>query len=1171
MAETTGTRRAGRTVGSAALTVTVGVAVNQILDDGKFSWTWLYVSLAVAVLAFLYSESVPRARAGDGRGGRRVYLRQLRESVRDMETVGIATHSEFVLRMHQVYVDVSLAPETVQAAAAAPYLGVVRDDEAAGRGRRRTLASVLEDAEQADATRILAVIGGPGSGKTTLARNTALALCERGRRPWARRLPVLLYLRDHAAALLAEEPPPLADVAVSAGWLEGKVSAEWLTRRLDAGRCLVLLDGLDEVADPADRSRVVAWAVRQTQRHPHNVYVVTSRPYGYQSNPLPGAEVLQVRRFTGDQISRYLHQWHYAMESRARALTRREARAAADGPLTRLRTRADTDRLVRAAADRSARDLLARLRAESALYDLASNPLLLTMIANVHRYRGELPGTRAGLYAEMCDVLLHRRYEVRGLRDATGLSGPHKQHVIQHLALAMMRARVRDWPAADAARAIRRPLRQVPGGVTPEVFLEEARKSGLLVERDHGFYGFAHLTLQEYLAAALLSTPRADTGLLTGNVDDPWYRETVLLWCAGNDATDVITACLDTGSVPALALAADCVDQARTVDPAVRARLEETLAPPSPGAPHAPDRERLLAGIQATRFLRETVPLGDAAALCTRPVPRTLYDFFVREERAAGRHHPYGVGGPGDLAGVGDGVAVGMGPGDAERFVAWLNALTGSGALRLPAPEELPRAEAAAEPDDPSGAPAAWAAALTGRTLWVQDGQNTLLHQPPGTPWPYEPSLDQIVRSPASDRREATRRLRLLVQPPGQQARVEGWVRVVISALVRAAEPPADPALARLRTVIALSAAHSLAGARARIADMMGLISDTTVRAQLGALADSLASRETGDILHALASATALVSGQASIRADSPHRPHGTIDVRSLRPADVYAPGLADDLARARVLCQALGPALGQALDDAPTDAPGTEHALAAGLDLLEADPVGVLGPAVDFRRTLGSALAPSVAEALALSSGATLDPDHSRGETLDAALDHAISSHDRTLETVLAGFRMLSTVWAPSSGEEVPSPTLALDGLLQDRIPEWVAAFLVPEDPTVTLRRTYLQMVPSVSRELVDRGLVLVELVLELLTAVRDRTAPSDARTMSCARFALNAATTSLRLAGAGKDGATRLLHEAWLSLVAQDRTAVAGSVPPNQILMIVRDDDVPRHTQTPARPAGA
>ncbi|MFD4728333.1 NACHT domain-containing protein [Streptomyces seoulensis] len=1075
------------------------MATNQVLNDGKLSWTWLYASLCVTVLSLLYSESGAGGTGdtGTAHGGRRVYLRQLRASVRDMETVGIATQSEFVFRMRQVYVDVSVVPQVLHAAAREPYVGPV------GGGERRSLASVLREGDDADTSRVLAVIGGPGSGKTTLARNTALELCAHRWRPWKRRLPVLLYLRDHASALLADEPPALETVAVSAGWLDGKVPARWLARRLDRGGCVVLLDGLDEVADPADRGRVVAWVARQVQRHPRNTYVVTSRPHGYETNPLPGAEVLQVRRFTWEQIERFLRQWSYATESRARGTAGPEARTA---------------------ADRTATDLLTRLRRQPALYDLAANPLLLTMTANVHRYRGQLPGSRAELYAEMCDVLLHRRSEARGLTDATGLTGPHKQHVAQHLALAMMRARVRDWPVRDAARAIRLALRQVPGQVSAEVFLAEARKSGLLVEREHDVYGFAHLTLQEYLASAQLSAPHADTGVLTGNVGSPWWRETILLWAAGNDATPVITACLENSSVPALALAFDCADEARTVEPDTRARLEALLAPPRPGEPRAPEHAHLMAEILATRSLRETVRIDETSVLCARPVPYELYAAFVTEERAAGRHHPAEQA---SSDGVG-GLAVGMQAGDSERFVEWVNslALDGESVYRLPTSAEL------SDPTAHSIIPAS-------HTVWAHDGFETHLHQPEGTDWPYTHRADRAESVVVTDLERIALYLRLMATPVPRRTRVDAWTKVLTTALTHASALRGAPAMSALKLPLLLGMAAAV--------EQVRLLAEDHEEAPALLRAFGIAHTFTRAVETVPVQELSLNLDPILARAlDHAHSALGT------HSAEILNPGTSLDRVRDIARNLNLDPALSRAfrhsqgfqLNRALEHARGFDDELVRRLD-----------DALDAVDVFDPLTAPASSPFHALQESLQLTSRHNPwGSGLDLAVNLAVSITDdsstRVLTVAHEAFRSLLGLFSFSS--VAPSDLTLVKDFLAARVSGAGQRSIGPstravEDPFSVLR-VQRDSPPPAGPQAREQAPGLAD----LLTEMRDRSIPWDERTLSCARTALSAAMAEFEGESWSRSDRAGPLYLAWHSLAALE--ASLDSPTANQILLLAR-----------------
>ncbi|MBB6396979.1 hypothetical protein BKA00_003893 [Actinomadura coerulea] len=650
-------RFAGRALVGASLLVAAGVAVNQVYDNGKLSWNWGYLALVFTVLGALVQaapqsaapapETAPPPPPAGGRrkGSRRAYLRRMRSAVDQMETIGLVTQAEYVLRTRQVYVDVMLRPRPVTEAVADTGIGSVSSPEA---GQRASLASFLAPG------RVLAVLGAAGSGKTTLARHTALDIAER-RWPRRRRLPVLLYLRDHGRAIAAGGREGLARIAVTAPWLGGAVSAEWLEERLKRGRCVILLDGLDEVAGSADRSRVVRWVEDQISRYPSNAFVVTSRPLGYDGNRLSRADVLQVQRFTGRQIRAFLHAWYRAIEHRSREGDPKEI-----------------DRLAARAAD----DLYRRISSEPALFDLAANPLLLTMIANVHRYRGSLPGSRVALYEEVCQVLLHRRQEAKRLTDPgmDGLSGEKRERVVQELAWYMMRRELRDIPADEAERAIRTVLERTAPDITPAAFLRSVKRSGLLLEHQYGRYGFAHLTLQEYLASTLVPAHASRRQLLIDNVGNPWWREVTLLWVARADAGPIVEACLEDRTVTALSLAYACADEARELDPGLRDRLDLLLRT----APSDLGERQLLDGVAAARALHDTHVLDDGTRIGAAPVPPNLWGRFVA--RTNDPHVPKTV--------VDD-----LWTKDIKKFLAWLNGLFDDGTgYRLPTPAEARQA-----------------------------------------------------------------------------------------------------------------------------------------------------------------------------------------------------------------------------------------------------------------------------------------------------------------------------------------------------------------------------------------------------------------------------------------------------------------------------------------------
>src|SRR5215471_8978962 len=112
--------------------------------------------------------------------------------------------------------------------------------------------------------------------------------------------PVLLFLRDHAAAIGRNADIKLTEL-IEASLKDLPPPARWFRDRLSNGKCLIMFDGLDEVADPDLRLKVE----RQVEFLGANRFVVSSRPNGYRDNPLSGFTVLQVLPFNRDQVERF--------------------------------------------------------------------------------------------------------------------------------------------------------------------------------------------------------------------------------------------------------------------------------------------------------------------------------------------------------------------------------------------------------------------------------------------------------------------------------------------------------------------------------------------------------------------------------------------------------------------------------------------------------------------------------------------------------------------------------------------------------------------------------------------------------------------------------------------------------------------------------------------------
>jgi predicted NACHT family NTPase len=344
------------------------------------------------------------------RNYKKKYLEYMFFRHRNFDVKGLTTQGVYTLELSRVFVELSVAPRITQTTSNNP-LKVPRQLQKGSHSIWSYLAMGKKEAPN------FAIIGVPGSGKTTMLKHMTLALIGKAQGQQydlPKKLPILLYLRDHAQQIAEDRNHiySLEDAIQQDLTRWDKVAPTgWFTNELNKGNCLVMFDGLDEVADLVARLKVVQWVDRQLVAYPKNSFILTSRPHGYRSNPLRDVTILEVEPFTSKQQVRFVRNWYLANE---------------------IQSQQKDDEGVRIDAREGADDLLQRLYQTPKLAELAVNPLLLTMIATVHKYRSSLPSRRVELYAEICEVFLGKRQQSKGLQ--LDLTPEQRKRVLQPLA-----------------------------------------------------------------------------------------------------------------------------------------------------------------------------------------------------------------------------------------------------------------------------------------------------------------------------------------------------------------------------------------------------------------------------------------------------------------------------------------------------------------------------------------------------------------------------------------------------------------------------------------------------------------------------------------------------------------------------------------------------------------
>jgi formylglycine-generating enzyme required for sulfatase activity len=403
--------------------------------------------------------------------------------------------------------------------------------------------------------RNVAIIGDPGSGKSTFLRRAAFELCRtlRDARPAGaplflaaedRRFPMLIRIAALAKLLALDKSPKPDDSPDWIPYFLGKQSEEYkwgLTEaffrgKLQDGNCLVMFDGLDEAPERRLRERIARIFEKATQAFRECDFLVSTRPGSYEGDSLlEGFHPVRIGDLETPEINAFFD--HFA---RALSLSEAESKKFKDGLELALTNRFE-------------------------IRQMAGNPVMLTALAVLQHNAQRLPEHRVELYGSILGWLAAAREHQEGRPPAEKCL-----EFMRKLALSMQ-----DAPGGRLVQVNRRTAAELSaqefGGTldqNEDLLERETQDSGILSAAGNDLR-FWHLSFQEYLAAleigGLSEKRQIERVVASGKLYHPEWRETmrllgaVLLKQGEAKVEGLFQAILDTlGDRPKLADQARC-------------------------------------------------------------------------------------------------------------------------------------------------------------------------------------------------------------------------------------------------------------------------------------------------------------------------------------------------------------------------------------------------------------------------------------------------------------------------------------------------------------------------------------------------------------------------------------------------------------------------------------
>lgn len=345
------------------------------------------------------------------------------------------------------------------------------------------------------------VLGKPGAGKTTLLKRIAISsFLEQTQSRYSHSLlPVFVTLKDFAET---DSPNLLLYIAQQFERCGlNKSDARALSKNLlQKGKCRLLLDGLDEVGGQY-LDKTVKHVEAFTEKYPKNHYIITCRTAAY-NHQFKRFKDVEVADFDEEQIATFVRNWFKDIPKSADACQ-------------------------------------AKIKADSSIKELATNPLLLTLLCISFAENFDFPRNRALLYEHAIDALIRKWDSTRQINRGEiykNLSLPLKYNLLSQMAYKTFvenRYFVQEAYFCDIITPFIQNLAyNDPSQLHPDskaILRGIDAQHSLITQRAEQIYSFSHLTLQEYFAAKFIVDNDTSDHLAQNYLSKYRWREVFLL------------------------------------------------------------------------------------------------------------------------------------------------------------------------------------------------------------------------------------------------------------------------------------------------------------------------------------------------------------------------------------------------------------------------------------------------------------------------------------------------------------------------------------------------------------------------------------------------------------------------------------------------------------------